>query len=106
MQSGLFAGATFLEPRQDSLSDCVADLVDDGLFKKAFDWPIRTQSATCIDLPGRALMPGLIEPHTHPVPTQANLHLLADTPLTLLAATCSVAKRAIMLGRRFGKHAL
>ena len=45
-------------------------------------------------------MPGLIDAHIHVVLTEVNLHLLADVPLTLLAAKGSVAMRA-MLHRGF-----
>ena len=45
-------------------------------------------------------MPGLIDCHIHVVLTEVNLRLLADVPLTLLAAKGSVAMRA-MLHRGF-----
>ena len=45
-------------------------------------------------------MPGLIDAHIHVVLTEVNLRLLADVPLTLLAAKGSVAMRA-MLHRGF-----
>ena len=68
--------------------------------KEVSDRPITSSSATRIDLRGRTLMPGLIDAHIHIVLTEVNLRLLADVPLTLLAAKGSVAMRA-MLHRGF-----
>lgn len=97
MQSFLFAGGKFLDPRQDSLRDGVEVLVENGVVKEVSDQPIRAQAATRIDLNGRTLMPGLIDAHIHLVLTEVNLQLLADTPLTLLAAKGSVAMRAMLM---------
>lgn len=97
MQSFLFAGGRFLDPRQNELRDGVEVLVEGGQIKEVSDQPIRAQSATRIALNGRTLMPGLIDAHIHLVLTEVNLHLLADTPLTLLAAKGSVAMRAMLM---------
>jgi imidazolonepropionase-like amidohydrolase len=98
--SFLFHGGRFLDPRKDDLQDGVSVLVEDGLVKEVSDRPIASSSATAIDLHGRTLMPGLIDAHIHIVLTEVNLRLLADVPLTLLAAKGSVAMRA-MLHRGF-----
>jgi imidazolonepropionase-like amidohydrolase len=98
--SFLFHGGRFLDPRKDDLQDGVSVLVEDGLVKEVSDRPIGSSSATAIDLRGRTLMPGLIDAHIHIVLTEVNLRLLADVPLTLLAAKGSVAMRA-MLHRGF-----
>src|SRR6202042_3586876 len=68
--------------------------------KEVSDTAIASSTATRIDLRGRTLMPGLIDAHIHVVLTEVNLRLLADVPLTLLAAKGSVAMRA-MLHRGF-----
>lgn len=81
MQSCLFAGGRFLDPRQDSFRGGVEVLVEDGLIKQVRDRPIHARSATCIDLRGRTLM-------------------------LLAAKWCSVAEWAIMLRGRIVKHAL
>src|SRR5262249_60348540 len=47
-------------------------------------------------LRGRALMPGLSDCHLHVVLTDVNLRLLADVPLTLLAAKGWGAMRAML----------
>jgi imidazolonepropionase-like amidohydrolase len=98
--SFLFHGGRFLDPRKDDLRDGISVLVEDGLVKEVSDRPIASASATAIDLRGRTLMPGLIDAHIHIVLTEVNLRLLADVPLTLLAAKGSVAMRA-MLHRGF-----
>ena len=100
MTSFLFHGGRFLDPRKDELQDGISVLIEDGLVKEVSDRPIATSSATAIDLRGRTLMPGLIDAHIHIVLTEVNLRLLADVPLTLLAAKGSVAMRA-MLHRGF-----
>ena len=100
MTSFLFHGGRFLDPRKDDLRDGISVLVEDGLVKEVSDRPIASASATAIDLRGRTLMPGLIDAHIHIVLTEVNLRLLADVPLTLLAAKGSVAMRA-MLHRGF-----
>jgi imidazolonepropionase-like amidohydrolase len=98
--SYLFSGGRFLDPRKDELQDGISVLVEDGLVKEVSDRPIASAGATSIDLHGRTLMPGLIDAHIHVVLTEVNLRLLADVPLTLLAAKGSVAMRA-MLHRGF-----
>ena len=100
MSSYLFHGGRFLDPRKDELQDGVSVLVEDGAVKEVSDRPISSTSAISIDLRGRTLMPGLIDAHIHVVLTEVNLRLLADVPLTLLAAKGSVAMRA-MLHRGF-----
>ncbi len=100
MTSYLFSGGRFLDPRQDNLRDGMSVLVEDGMVREVSDRPITGTSATRIDLKGRTLMPGLIDAHIHVVLTEVNLRLLADVPLTLLAAKGSVAMRA-MLHRGF-----
>jgi imidazolonepropionase-like amidohydrolase len=100
MTSYLFGGGRFLDPRNDELRDGVSVLVEDGTVKEVSDRPISSASSTRIDLRGRTLMPGLIDCHIHVVLTEVNLRLLADVPLTLLAAKGSVAMRA-MLHRGF-----
>jgi imidazolonepropionase-like amidohydrolase len=96
----LFSGGRFLDPRKDDLQDGISVLVEDGEVKEVSDTAIVTSTATRIDLRGRTLMPGLIDAHIHVVLTEVNLRLLADVPLTLLAAKGSVAMRA-MLHRGF-----
>jgi imidazolonepropionase-like amidohydrolase len=98
--SYLFSGGRFLDPRKNELQDGISVLVESGMVKEVSDQPISSQSALSIDLRGRTVMPGLIDAHIHVVLTEVNLRLLADVPLTLLAAKGSVAMRA-MLHRGF-----
>jgi imidazolonepropionase-like amidohydrolase len=100
MGSYLFTGGRFLDPRRDELIDGIEVLVEDNLVKEVSDRPITSSGAQRIDLGTRTLMPGLIDAHIHLVLTEVNLQMLADVPLTLLAAKGSVAMRA-MLERGF-----
>jgi imidazolonepropionase-like amidohydrolase len=97
VQSYLFHGGRFLDPRVDDLSDGIEVLVAGGAVKEVADRPIRSSGAERIDLRGRTLMPGLIDAHIHIVLNEVNLQLLADVPLTLMAARGSVAMRAMMM---------
>jgi imidazolonepropionase-like amidohydrolase len=100
MGSYLFTGGRFLDPRRDELIDGIEVLVEDNLVKDVSDRPITTSCARRIDIGARTLMPGLIDAHIHLVLTEVNLQMLAEVPLTLLAAKGSVAMRA-MLERGF-----
>jgi imidazolonepropionase-like amidohydrolase len=100
MTSYLFTGGRFLDPRRDELLEGVEVLVEDTLIKEVSDRPISAPNAQRIDIGNRTLMPGLIDAHIHVVLTEVNLRLLADVPLTLLAAKGSVQMRA-MLNRGF-----
>jgi imidazolonepropionase-like amidohydrolase len=97
VQSCLFHGGRFLDPRLDDLRDGIELLVEDGLVKDVSDRSIQATSAQRIDLHGRTLMPGLIDAHVHIALTEVNLQLLADVPLTLLSAKGSVAMRAMLM---------
>jgi len=100
MGSYLFTGGRFLDPRRDELIDGVELLAEDNLIKEVSDRPITASDAQRIDIGARTLMPGLIDAHIHLVLTEVSLQMLADVPLTLLAAKGSVAMRA-MLERGF-----
>jgi imidazolonepropionase-like amidohydrolase len=100
MGSYLFTGGRFLDPRLDELRDGMEILVEDIVVKEVSDRPISAPNAQRIDIGNRTLMPGLIDAHIHVVLTEVNLRLLADVPLTLLAAKGSVQMRA-MLDRGF-----
>jgi imidazolonepropionase-like amidohydrolase len=100
MGSFLFTGGRFLDPRRDELIDGVEVLVEKNLIKEVSDRPITAAGAQRIDIGNRTLMPGLIDAHIHICLTEVNLQLMADMPLTLLAAKGSVAMRA-MLERGF-----
>jgi imidazolonepropionase-like amidohydrolase len=100
MGSYLFTGGQFLDPRRDELIRGIEVLVEDNLVKEVSDRPIAASGAQRIDIGARTLMPGLIDAHIHVVLTEVNLRLMADLPLTLLAAKGAVAMRA-MLERGF-----
>ena len=100
MGSYLFTGGQFLDPRRDELIGGIEVLVEDNLVKEVSDRPITASFAQRIDIGHRTLMPGLIDAHIHVVLTEVNLRLLADIPLTLLAAKGAASMRA-MLDRGF-----
>ena len=75
-------------------------LVEDNLVKEVSDRPIASASAHRVEIGNRTLMPGLIDAHIHVTLTEVNLRLLADIPLTLLAAKGAASMRA-MLDRGF-----
>ena len=93
----VFHGGRFLDPRADTLREGVEVLVEGGLVREVADRPIASAGGRRVDLGGRTLMPGLIDAHIHVVLTEVNLQLLADVPLTLLAAKGSVAMRAMLM---------
>src|ERR1700728_1059419 len=100
MTSYLFTGGRFLDPRRDELLEGVEVLVEDTLINEVSARPIAAPNAQRIDIGNRTLMPGLIDAHIHVVLTEVNLRLLADVPLTLLAAKGAANMRA-MLHRGF-----
>lgn len=106
MQSFLFAGGIFLDPRRDSLCDGVELPVEDGPINEISPRSGRVQSAACINRHERTLMPALIGAQIHLVLTEMHRHVPDERLLTPLAANGSVAMRAIMLGDRFVRHAL
>ena len=97
MTAILFHNLRLLDPRRDELLDGMQVLIEDNLVREVSDRPIASAAAERIDLAGRTLMPGLIDAHIHIVLTEVNLRLLADVPLTLLAAKGSVAMRAMLM---------
>ncbi|HEX3348118.1 MAG TPA: amidohydrolase family protein [Acetobacteraceae bacterium] len=97
MQSFLFHGGRFLDPRRAAVIDGIEVLVEGDEVREVSDRPIASSAATRVDLGGRTLMPGLIDAHIHIVLTEVNIQLLSDVPLTLLAARGSVAMRAMLM---------
>ncbi len=97
MPSILFHNLRLLDPRRDELLDGMEVLVEDNVIREISDRPITGIGPYRIDLGGRTLMPGLIDAHIHVVLTEVNLRLLADVPLTLLAAKASASMRAMLM---------
>lgn len=91
----LFTGGRFLDPRQDALLDGVDVLTEDGFVKDV--GRVTSAAATRVDLRGKTLMPGLIDAHIHLFLAEVNLQLLADVPLTLLAAKGAASMRAMLM---------
>src|SRR3984957_10931463 len=100
MTSYLFTGGKFFAPRKDASLEGTQVLVEENLVKEVSDRPIANSTAQRVDIGHRTLMPGLIDAHIHVCLTEVNLKLMADLPLTLMAAKASVQMRA-MLDRGF-----
>jgi predicted amidohydrolase YtcJ len=52
-------------PEADALAICNGKIAAVG--KQSEVWPLKGKQTTLIDLKGKTLMPGLIEPHSHPI---------------------------------------
>src|ERR1700688_1351574 len=82
----LFRRGNLLDPSSADLREGVDILVEGERIKEVSDRPIRSESATVVDVAGRTVMPGLIDAHIHVYLSEVNLALLQDIPLTLMAA--------------------
>ncbi|MCX5514700.1 peptidase M38 [Kaistia algarum] len=85
MSALLFTGGRFLDPSKDALLDGIDVLVEDGRIVEVSEHPIRSTSATRIDLGGRTLMPGLIDCHLHVVSTTVDGSANTLAPSSLIA---------------------
>src|SRR5258708_20312057 len=97
MTSFLFHSGRFLDPRVTELRDGIELLVEDGLVKEVADRPIRSDTATRVDLKGRTVLPGLIAAHIHIFLSEVNIQALESVPLTLLAAKAGVLMRDMLM---------
>lgn len=75
-------------------------LIEGGHIKEVSDHPIKSKGAIEFDLRGRAIMPGLIDCHAHPVLTDMHLMNLEEVPPTLATAKASMVLKS-MLDRGF-----
>ena len=75
-------------------------LIEGGVIKEVSDHPIKSRGSAEFDLRGRAIMPGLIDCHVHPVLTDMRLMNLEAVPLTLATAKASMVLKS-MLDRGF-----
>jgi imidazolonepropionase-like amidohydrolase len=99
MSSFLFSGGRFLDPRRGELVDGVEVLIEGERVKEVADRPIKSASATRVELSGRTLMPGLIDAHLHVFLNEVNIGALDAVPLTLLAINGAIAlKNSLMRG--------
>ena len=97
--SFLFSGGRFLDPRRGELMDGVEVLIEGERVREVSDRPIKSSSATRVDLGGRTLMPGLIDAHLHVFLNEVNIGALDAVPLTLLAINGAIAlKNSLMRG--------
>jgi imidazolonepropionase-like amidohydrolase len=96
----LFQNCRLLDPEASDLKDGVSVLVEGEHIREVSDRPISASTAAVFDLRGLVLMPGLIDAHAHVYLSEVNIGLLADVPLTLMAARAGPLMRA-MLDRGF-----
>jgi adenine deaminase len=73
MTSFLFNGGRFLDPDRTELLDGIEVLIEGDRVKEVSERPIRSESATRIDLAGRTLMPGLVDSHVHVIAAMVDL---------------------------------
>jgi imidazolonepropionase-like amidohydrolase len=75
-------------------------LIEGSVIQEVSDRPIKAAGATEYNLKGRAIMPGLIDCHAHPVLTDMRLMDLEEVPPTLATAKASMVLKS-MLDRGF-----
>ncbi len=97
MAGFLFTGGRLLDSRRGELIDGMEVLVEGDRIADVSDRPIKSPSATKVDLRGRVLMPGLIDCHIHVFLSEVNLAHLDGVPLTLLTARASVLMRNMLM---------
>lgn len=99
VETFLFRGGRFLDPRQDELVDGVEVLVEGDTIREVSETPIKSIRATVINLAGRTLMPGLIDAHFHMYMNERNIAALGDVPMTYAATKAArVLHGALMRG--------
>jgi len=96
----LLRNGTLIDGSGPDPAGTVDVLVEGATIREVSDRPITAKGAAEIDLEGRALMPGLIDCHAHPVLTQLRILGLEDVPPTLATAQASVVMKG-MLERGF-----
>jgi imidazolonepropionase-like amidohydrolase len=95
----LFENCALLDANQPELLEGYQVLVEDGRIKEVSDKPIKTDGATCFDLKGRTLMPGLTDAHVHVTAVMANLNGMGAIPQTLITAkTIPIMEGMLMRG--------
>lgn len=67
MTSFLFTNGRLLDPNQAELQDGMEVLIEGDRVREVSNRPIRSASATRIDLAGKTVMPGLVDAHVHVV---------------------------------------
>jgi imidazolonepropionase-like amidohydrolase len=89
-----------LDPRWDEPRDGYHVIVEDQTIREVSASPLKSPSATSINLGGRTLMPGLIDCHVHVFIVELSMGKLENYPLTLMTAKATKLLKD-MLGRGF-----
>jgi len=106
MHQQMMTRRTLHDPRQDSLRDRVAVLLEDSLICEVSDQPRHAQSIPCVGLRRCIVPPGPIDARRHLVLSGVSLQRLGEMPVQPFARGGSVAMRAITRACYFVKHAL
>ncbi len=97
MTSYLFTGGRFLDPDRTELLDGIDVLVEGDRVKEVSERPIRSASATHIDLAGKTLMPGLVDSHVHVIAAMVDLAANAAQPSSLATLRASRVMNAMLM---------
>ncbi|TKC78231.1 amidohydrolase family protein [Trinickia terrae] len=100
MNPVLFRNGALLDPTQPELLPGHDVLVEGKTVREISDKPIKSASATVIDLKGKTIMPGLIDLHAHIIAIEFNLPRIATLPNVLVTLRALPLMRA-MLRRGF-----
>lgn len=85
MTSYIFGGGRVLDPSRDELVGGLEVLVEGNRIREVSERPIAATNALRVNLAGRALMPGLIDCHTHVVAHEIDFQRNAIAPSSLAA---------------------
>lgn len=97
MTQYLFTRGRLLDPARDELLDGMEVLVEGSTVREVSDRPIRSESATRVNLGGRTLMPGLVDAHVHVAATLVNLAENAELPSSLIALRVAKIMNAMLM---------
>ena len=97
MTSFLFTGGRFLDPDRRELLDDIEVLIEGDRVKEVSERPIRSDSATRIDLAGKTLMPGLVDSHVHVIAAMVDLAANAAQPSSLATLRASRVMHAMLM---------
>src|SRR5688572_3087874 len=96
-RSVVLHGGLFLDPRIPELQEGIEILVVGDRIKEISRSPIRSASATRINVGGRTIMPGLIDAHVHVFMSELNMTGLQTVPVTAATAKAAVNLRGMLM---------
>ena len=96
-RSVILHGGLFLDPRIPELQEGIEVLIVGDRIKEISRSPVRSASATRIDVGGRTIMPGLIDAHVHVFMSELNMTGLQTVPVTAATAKAAVNLRGMLM---------